>query len=485
MALSERAVTIVVVTRDRAQTLRETLPRHAPYPVVVVDNGSADETVAVARAAGVQVVALGRNAGAAGRTAGVRLATTPYVAFADDDSWWAPDALKRAAAVLDAHPRLAVLAATVLVGPDERLDPVCREMAASPLAPAAAGPAVLGFVACGAVVRKEAYLEIGGTQTLRHRGRGRTAGARSRGGRLGAGLRSGRHRAPLPVAVPQPSPAGDRAAPQRALDRLAPPAAARRARPHAARAARRNRAHGAARGVRPRRLGSRHAAPRSARRRTRGSIARTLNSTTYRTQPRRERRGWVVVRGLGRSRAFRGGSRAGVEDGVCRAARLCQAGDVRADVVRRTVAGVRRGSGRGEGRARVGRQSGVRRRLRLREAGDVGADSLARRAVAGVRGRGGGGGERRGRHRPRDGLGRAGAGDGRTSAGDVTAARREQRGRDGQSEQPGQRRQAQRRYPSVVCWRMDRDRAGAPTCVPCPIFVVTPPVRCHSAVGPG
>jgi GT2 family glycosyltransferase len=162
MSLSEQAVTVVVVTRDRAQTLRETLPRHAPYPVVVVDNGSADDTVAVTRAAGVQVVALGRNAGGAGRTAGVRLATTPYVAFADDDSWWAPGALERAAAVLDAHPRLAVLAATVLVGPDERLDPVCREMAASPLAPAAAGPAVLGFVACGAVVRKDAYLEIGG-----------------------------------------------------------------------------------------------------------------------------------------------------------------------------------------------------------------------------------------------------------------------------------------------------------------------------------
>jgi GT2 family glycosyltransferase len=159
---SRPRVSVVVVTRDRAATLRETLPRHAPYPAIVVDNGSADDTLAVARAAGAQTIALGRNAGAAGRTAGVRLAATPYVAFADDDSWWAPGALERAAAVLDAHPRLAVLAATVLVGPDERLDPVCREMADSPLAPVAAGPAVLGFVACGAVVRKDAYLAIGG-----------------------------------------------------------------------------------------------------------------------------------------------------------------------------------------------------------------------------------------------------------------------------------------------------------------------------------
>ena len=157
-----RAVTVVVVTRDRAETLRATLPRHAPYPVIVVDNGSGDASVAVARAAGARVVALGRNAGAAGRTAGVSLASTPYVAFADDDSWWAPGALERAAAVLSAHPKLAVLAATVLVGPDERLDPVCRQMSASPLAPVAAGPSVLGFVACGSVVRTEAYLAVGG-----------------------------------------------------------------------------------------------------------------------------------------------------------------------------------------------------------------------------------------------------------------------------------------------------------------------------------
>ena len=52
----------------------------------------------------------------------------------------------------------------MLVGPDERLDPVCRAMRASPLPtpPGAAGPSLLGFVACGAVVRRTAYLEVGG-----------------------------------------------------------------------------------------------------------------------------------------------------------------------------------------------------------------------------------------------------------------------------------------------------------------------------------
>jgi GT2 family glycosyltransferase len=86
------------------------------------------------------------------------------VAFSDDDSWWAPGALARAADVLDTHPRLGVLAARVLVGPESREDPVCALMATSPLArePAAPGPAVLGFIACGAVVRRAAYLAVGG-----------------------------------------------------------------------------------------------------------------------------------------------------------------------------------------------------------------------------------------------------------------------------------------------------------------------------------
>jgi N-acetylglucosaminyl-diphospho-decaprenol L-rhamnosyltransferase len=55
----------------------------------------------------------------------------------------------------------------VLVGPDRRRDPVCDEMAHSPLGRAAdlPGPSVLGFIACGAVVRRSAFLEVGGFHT--------------------------------------------------------------------------------------------------------------------------------------------------------------------------------------------------------------------------------------------------------------------------------------------------------------------------------
>jgi GT2 family glycosyltransferase len=94
----------------------------------------------------------------------VARAGTPFVAFADDDSWWAAGDLARAVAIMRAHPRLAVLNARILVGPEERLDPVCAEMADSPLGtePDLPGPSLLGFVACGALVRTEAFESVGG-----------------------------------------------------------------------------------------------------------------------------------------------------------------------------------------------------------------------------------------------------------------------------------------------------------------------------------
>ncbi|GII65290.1 glycosyl transferase [Sphaerisporangium krabiense] len=158
-------VTTVVVSRDRALALTRSLPCHAGR-VVLVDNGSSDGTAELVRRRfpHVEVVELDENRGATARNLGVHLARTPYVAFADDDSWWAPGALARAAEVFDAHPRLGLLAARVLVGPRERPDPVCALMAASPLPaePGMPGPGVLGFLACGAVVRREAFLACGG-----------------------------------------------------------------------------------------------------------------------------------------------------------------------------------------------------------------------------------------------------------------------------------------------------------------------------------
>lgn len=164
-------VTVVVASQDRRDRLLASLPHHLALPerphVVLVDNASTDGTPAAIRerfGGELEVLRLDRNHGGAGRNAGVQAARTPYVAFSDDDSWWAPGALARAADLLDAHPRLAVVQGRVLVGPEERLDPVCEEMAASPLPAADGQPGhpLLSFVACAVVVRREAFLAVGG-----------------------------------------------------------------------------------------------------------------------------------------------------------------------------------------------------------------------------------------------------------------------------------------------------------------------------------
>jgi len=114
---SSADVTVVIASRDRRADLLVTLPRHEA-PVVLVDNGSTDDTVAAVRAAHpeVTVIPLPRNVGARARTIGTARAGTPFVAFADDDSWWAPGDLARAVAIMRAHPRLAVLNARQAAG---------------------------------------------------------------------------------------------------------------------------------------------------------------------------------------------------------------------------------------------------------------------------------------------------------------------------------------------------------------------------------
>jgi len=162
--------TVVIATRDRRQALLETLerleqlPEHPP--IVVVDNGSSDGTPDTVRRRhpAVRVIEPGANLGGGARTVGARHARTSYLAFCDDDSWWASGSLRRAAELLDENPQVALVAGRIIVEPGGGVDPTCRLMERSPLPRRAGlpGPQILGFVACGAVVRRSAFLASGG-----------------------------------------------------------------------------------------------------------------------------------------------------------------------------------------------------------------------------------------------------------------------------------------------------------------------------------
>lgn len=161
---------VVVITHNRVDELVRTLDRLSQLPerppVIVVDNASSDGTAGTVSARFPEVVLLqpGRNLGAVGRNLGVATARAPYVAFCDDDTWWEAGSLARAAELFDAHPDLAVITGHIVVEPGGRDDPVCAEMADSPLPIPAGLPGrpILSFLAGASVVRRRAFLQAGG-----------------------------------------------------------------------------------------------------------------------------------------------------------------------------------------------------------------------------------------------------------------------------------------------------------------------------------
>ena len=171
-------VTVAVMTRNRVAELLGVLDRLVRLPeapsIMVVDNGSSDGTsqAVMSRFPSIDVVRFRRNLGVEARNCAVRLATTPYVAFNDDDSWWAPGSLVEAASLFDRHPRLGAIAAHVRVEPGGNDDPVSVEMEASPLTGTAdvPGTPVLGFLACAVALRREAFLQVGGFERRFHFG---------------------------------------------------------------------------------------------------------------------------------------------------------------------------------------------------------------------------------------------------------------------------------------------------------------------------
>ena len=160
-------VTVVLLTYNCAARIDTVLDRilESGVPVIAVDNASTDDTVATLSArAGVRVVALPHNIGAAARNIGVEQAGTPYVAFCDDDTWYETAGLMHAVALFAAHPRLGLITGRILVGVEEQLDPISAEMATSPL-PATGGvpgAVLVSYMGGASLARVEAFLAVRG-----------------------------------------------------------------------------------------------------------------------------------------------------------------------------------------------------------------------------------------------------------------------------------------------------------------------------------
>jgi N-acetylglucosaminyl-diphospho-decaprenol L-rhamnosyltransferase len=167
--LRESRTTVVIATRDREHELSSTLAHLEELPmtprVIVVDNGSPGPSVQrlVRAHPSVKFIPLGSNVGCGARTIGAEHADTPYVAFCDDDSWWDSRSLSEAESLFDSYPRLGAIAATVLVGTRNLIDPTMELMRRGlPRERTLPGIPVLGFLACGSIVRRKAFFDVGG-----------------------------------------------------------------------------------------------------------------------------------------------------------------------------------------------------------------------------------------------------------------------------------------------------------------------------------
>lgn len=168
--MTDSRTTVVVITHNRRSELLRTLGHLAELPerprVIVTDNASTDGTAAAVTRHHPEMLLLrpGRNLGAVGRNLAIRHVGTPYVAFCDDDSWWAPGALYGAADLLDRHPALGAVTARIVVEPDGTEDPIITELRNSPISGPSwlPGPALGSFLAAATVLRANAFRTAGG-----------------------------------------------------------------------------------------------------------------------------------------------------------------------------------------------------------------------------------------------------------------------------------------------------------------------------------
>lgn len=110
------SISVVIATFNRARFLRKAIESvlaqtHPPSEIIVVDDGSADDSADVARSFGspVRVISQSNQGLATARNSGIASASGEWLAFLDDDDLWPRDSLKCRAAALAADPSLGMV----------------------------------------------------------------------------------------------------------------------------------------------------------------------------------------------------------------------------------------------------------------------------------------------------------------------------------------------------------------------------------------
>lgn len=107
-------VSVVIPAWNRAREVGEAVAsvraqRRTPAEILVVDDGSTDDTAAVAESAGARVLRQENRGVSAARNAGIHAAGQEWIAFLDADDLWEPDRLSRQWEALALAPDVGLL----------------------------------------------------------------------------------------------------------------------------------------------------------------------------------------------------------------------------------------------------------------------------------------------------------------------------------------------------------------------------------------
>jgi GT2 family glycosyltransferase len=169
-------LSVVIPAYNRAQMLRRALasvssqrPRR-PAQVIVVDDGSSDETSEVGKALGATVIRHMHNQGlSAARNTGLKAASHEWVALLDSDDEWLPHHLATLWRLRDQH--VLVASSSISCGTDPARDRYHGPVAREPVVFEDGSQLVFpenAITVSGSMLRRELALDLGGFRA--HRG---------------------------------------------------------------------------------------------------------------------------------------------------------------------------------------------------------------------------------------------------------------------------------------------------------------------------
>lgn len=177
--MSKASVAVIVPTYNRAAHIRAAVDSilaqdAAPEEVIVVDDGSTDDTLAVLAAYGdaVRVIAQANAGASAARNAGAAVASADWLTFLDSDDLWRPGRMTQLRAdLVEAAPDVVAHVANVLfrgVGAERDFFSVARIGVPAGTARHVSRPLTLflhSFFLIGAAFRRDVFADLGGFDT--------------------------------------------------------------------------------------------------------------------------------------------------------------------------------------------------------------------------------------------------------------------------------------------------------------------------------